>query len=182
MPVAWARDALLESASAAPARAPETLLRSVVATAYAPMLQRLLSSRYTLALRVEGDATTVLADPDAMEQVVLNLVTNAVKYTSAGGAVSLGLSDQGDTVTVTVGDTGIGIAAGDLEHIFDRFWRADPARSREGESPGTGLGLAITKWVAEAHGGSIAVQSRPGRGTLFTVALPRLSPPQVSVT
>ena len=120
-------------------------------------------------------------DRNRIRQLLLNLVTNAVKYTPAGGSVSLGLSDQGETVTVTVGDTGIGIAAGDLEHIFDRFWRADPARSREGESPGTGLGLAITKWVAEAHGGNIAVQSRPGRGTLFTVALPRLSPPQVSV-
>ena len=67
-------------------------------------------------------------------------------------------------------DTGIGIAPGDLPHIFDRFWRADPARSRTGERPGTGLGLAITKWIAEAHGGSITVQSRPGRGTVFRFA------------
>jgi signal transduction histidine kinase len=73
----------------------------------------------------------------------------------------------------TVADTGIGIAPGDLPHIFDRFWRADPARSRTGERPGTGLGLAITKWIAEAHGGSITVQSRPGRGSTFTVRLPR---------
>jgi signal transduction histidine kinase len=76
-------------------------------------------------------------------------------------------------VQLVVSDTGIGIAAGDLPHIFDRFWRADPARSRDGERSGTGLGLAITKWVAEAHGGAIAVQSRPGRGTVFTVSLPR---------
>lgn len=124
----------------------------------------------------------LLMDRNRIRQLLLNLVTNAVKYTPAGGRVTLGLSDQGDGVTVTVGDTGIGIAAGDLPHIFDRFWRADPARSREGESPGTGLGLAITKWVAEAHGGSITVQSRPGRGTLFTVALPRHSPLQVSVS
>ena len=73
----------------------------------------------------------------------------------------------------TVADTGIGIAPGDLPHIFDRFWRADPARSRTGDRPGTGLGLAITKWIAEAHGGSITVQSRPGRGSIFTVRLPR---------
>jgi two-component system OmpR family sensor kinase len=76
-------------------------------------------------------------------------------------------------VVFTVSDTGIGIAAGDLPHIFERFWRADPARSRTGDRPGTGLGLAITKWIAEAHGGSITVQSRPGRGSLFTVRLPR---------
>jgi signal transduction histidine kinase len=112
-------------------------------------------------------------DRDRIRQLVLNLVTNAVKYTPEGGDVSLGLSDQGETVTLTVADTGIGIAAGDLGHIFDRFWRADPARSRVGESPGSGLGLAITKWIAEAHGGTISVQSRPGRGTLFTVTLPR---------
>jgi two-component system OmpR family sensor kinase len=121
-------------------------------------------------------------DRNRIRQLLLNLVTNAVKYTPAGGTVSLGLSDQGDSVTLTVGDTGIGIAAGDLPHIFDRFWRADPARSRGGENPGTGLGLAITKWVAEAHGGSISVQSRPGRGTLFTVGLPRSPSPQNAVS
>ena len=76
-------------------------------------------------------------------------------------------------MSITVRDTGIGIAPGDLPHIFDRFWRADPARSRTGDRPGTGLGLAITKWIAEAHGGCITVQSRPGRGTIFTVRLPR---------
>lgn len=73
----------------------------------------------------------------------------------------------------TVRDTGVGIAPGDLPHIFERFWRADPARSRTGDRPGTGLGLAITKWIAEAHGGSITVQSRPARGTMFTVRLPK---------
>ena len=104
-----------------------------------------------------------------IRQLLLNLVTNAIKYTPPGGKVSLGLVDQGDAVAIVVGDTGIGIAAGDLPHIFDRFWRADPARSRTGERPGAGLGLAITKWIAEAHGGTIAVQSRPGRGTVFTV-------------
>ncbi len=115
-------------------------------------------------------------DRNRIRQLLLNLVTNAVKYTPGGGRVSLGLSDQGDTVILTVGDTGVGIAAGDLPHIFDRFWRADPARSRESDRPGVGLGLAITKWIAEAHGGTITVQSRPGRGTIFTVTLPRSAP------
>jgi signal transduction histidine kinase len=72
-----------------------------------------------------------------------------------------------------VRDSGIGIAPGDLPNIFDRFWRADQARSRTGARPGTGLGLAITKWIAEAHGGSITVQSRPGRGSTFVVRLPK---------
>jgi two-component system, OmpR family, sensor kinase len=105
--------------------------------------------------------------------MLLNLITNAIKYTPPGGTVYLGLADQDGTVSFTVRDSGIGIAPGDLPHIFDRFWRADPARSRTGQHPGTGLGLAITKWIAEAHGGSITVQSRPGRGTLFTVSLPK---------
>jgi signal transduction histidine kinase len=107
--------------------------------------------------------------------MLLNLVTNAIKYTPQGGAIDLTLSEQDDAVSLTVRDTGIGIAPGDLPHIFERFWRADPARSRTGDRPGTGLGLAITKWIAEAHGGSITVQSRPGRGTMFTVRFPRVS-------
>jgi two-component system, OmpR family, sensor kinase len=101
------------------------------------------------------------------------VVTNAIKYTPRGGTVSLGLEEREEGVIFTVRDTGIGIAAGDLPHIFERFWRADPARSRTGSRPGIGLGLAITKWIVEAHGGSITVQSRPGRGTLFTVWLPK---------
>src|SRR5207247_9982231 len=74
---------------------------------------------------------------------------------------------------LAVAASGVGIAPGDLPHIFDRFWRAASARTRTGERSGTGLGLAICKWIAEAHGGTIDVQSRPGRGTTFTVTLPR---------
>ena len=74
-------------------------------------------------------------------------------------------------------DTGIGIAPGDLPNVFERFWRADLARSRTGEHPGTGLGLAISKWIAEAHGGSITAQSRPARGSTFTVVLPKPEEP-----
>ncbi len=114
-------------------------------------------------------------DLHRIRKLLLNLVTNAVKYTPAGGTVAIALAEEDDAVVFTVRDTGIGIAPGDLPHIFDRFWRADPARSRTGERPGTGLGLAITKWIAEAHGGSITVQSRPGRGTSFVVRLPRRS-------
>jgi two-component system OmpR family sensor kinase len=112
-------------------------------------------------------------DRHRIRELLLNLVTNAIKYTPRGGTVGLRLAEDDGEVVFTVSDTGIGIAAGDLPHIFERFWRADPARSRTGDRPGTGLGLAITKWIAEAHGGSITVQSRPGRGSLFTVRLPR---------
>ncbi|HEV8304320.1 MAG TPA: ATP-binding protein [Gemmatimonadales bacterium] len=111
-------------------------------------------------------------DRRRIHQLVLNLVENAVKYTPRGGNVVLQLSANDGRVLLTVADSGIGIAPGDLPHIFDRFWRADSARTRTGERPGTGLGLAICKWIAEAHGGSIEVQSRPGRGTTFTVTFP----------
>jgi two-component system OmpR family sensor kinase len=114
-------------------------------------------------------------DRHRIREMLLNLVTNAIKYTPKGGTIDLSLTEEDDAVSFTVRDTGIGIAPGDLPHIFERFWRADPARSRTGQRPGTGLGLAITKWIAEAHGGSITVQSRPGRGTIFTVHFPRVS-------
>jgi two-component system OmpR family sensor kinase len=112
-------------------------------------------------------------DRHRIREMLLNMVTNAIKYTPQGGTVALSLEEDEDSVTFTVRDSGIGIAAGDLPHIFERFWRADPARSRTGDRPGTGLGLAITQWIAEAHGGTITVQSRPGRGSLFTVRLPK---------
>jgi signal transduction histidine kinase len=121
-------------------------------------------------------------DRHRIREMLLNLVTNAIKYTPQGGTIDLSLADRDGAVSIVVRDTGIGIAPGDLPHIFDRFWRADPARSRTGDRPGTGLGLAITKWIAEAHGGTITVQSRPGRGTTFTVRLPRSGsvPPRVA--
>jgi signal transduction histidine kinase len=126
------------------------------------------------AVHAMPDAPVRLAvDRHRIREMLLNIVTNAIKYTPQGGTIALSLEEDDEWVTFTVGDTGIGIAAGDLPHIFERFWRADPARSRTGARPGTGLGLAITKWIAEAHGGSITVQSRPGRGSIFSVRLPK---------
>ena len=118
------------------------------------------------------DPIVLAADPSRIRQLVMNLLTNATKYTPRGGNVWVELAMTDGHVILTVRDTGIGIAPGDLPHIFDRFWRADEARSRTGARPGAGLGLAICKWIAEAHGGAIEVQSRPGRGTTFTVTLP----------
>jgi signal transduction histidine kinase len=112
-------------------------------------------------------------DRHRIREMLLNIVTNAIKYTPRGGSLTLALEENEDAVTFTVRDTGIGIAAGDLPHIFERFWRADPARSRTGDRPGVGLGLAIAKWIVEAHGGAITVQSRPGRGTMFIIRLPK---------
>jgi signal transduction histidine kinase len=118
---------------------------------------------------VDGDAWR-------LRQLFLNLITNAIKYTPRGGRVELSLSQRlGDEIAFTVRDSGIGISAGDLAHVFDRFWRADRARSRGSERGGFGLGLAISQWIAQAHGGRVAVQSRLGRGSVFTVTLPLLT-------
>lgn len=115
----------------------------------------------------------VAGEAARLRQLFLNIVTNALKYTPAGGRVSIGLSRRGDQAAIVVDDTGIGIAAPDLPFVFERFWRADRSRTRAGEqSGGFGLGLAIAEWIAQAHGGTITVASRPGRGTTMTVVLP----------
>jgi two-component system, OmpR family, sensor kinase len=118
---------------------------------------------------------TVDGDARRLRQLLLNLVTNAIKYTPSGGRVELSLSRRlADEIAFTVRDSGIGMSAGDLSHVFERFWRADRARSRTSERGGFGLGLAISQWIAQAHGGRITVQSRLGRGSVFTVTLPLL--------
>jgi len=121
---------------------------------------------------VEG--SMVLGDRTRLRQLFLNLVTNAIKYTPRGGRVELTLSrsPRGDLAIAAVRDTGIGIAAADLPYVFERFWRADRARSRGAERGGFGLGLAISQYIAQAHGGALTVQSRLGRGSTFTVTLP----------
>ena len=116
-------------------------------------------------------------DRARIRQLLMNLLTNAIKYTAPGGAVAIESTAGNGAVAISVRDTGVGIAPGDLPYIFDRFWRADPARSRTGERPGVGLGLAISKWIAEAHGGTIRVRSRPGKGTTFVITLPTGPPP-----
>jgi signal transduction histidine kinase len=111
-----------------------------------------------------------MGDSDRLKQLMLNLVDNAIKYTPAGGTVSLSLSRQNGWAHLTVSDTGVGIPQEDLPHIFDRFYRVDKARNRL--QGGSGLGLAIAKWIVQAHGGGIQVNSRVGEGTTFTVTLP----------
>ena len=126
-----------------------------------------------IEIRLPPTPLILAVDRSRIRQLALNLIENAVKYTPRGGQVSVELGGNDGRAVFTVADTGIGIAPGDLPHVFDRFWRADSARTRTSERAGTGLGLAICKWIAEAHGGTIEVQSRPGRGTTFTVGLPR---------
>jgi heavy metal sensor kinase len=116
----------------------------------------------------------LMGDELRLRQLFLNLVANAVNYTPEGGQVEIALSVADGEAMVVVSDTGIGIPAEHLPHIFDRFYRVDKARNRE--DGGTGLGLAIVKALAEAHGGRVEVASTPGEGTAFTVYLPAQGP------
>lgn len=113
---------------------------------------------------------TVLGDEVRLIQVIMNLIDNAVAYTNAGGKVTLEVVVKYNNAFLMVRDTGIGIAKEHLDHIFERFYRVDPARSRAAGN--TGLGLAITEWIVLAHGGKISVESEVGKGTTFTVMLP----------
>lgn len=120
----------------------------------------------------ECEALTVEGDAPRLRQLLLNLVENAIKYTTVGGTVELALSSDQGAAVLTVKDSGMGIAAADLPFIFERFWRADRARSRKSGRGGTGLGLAISQYIAQAHGGTLTAQSRLGRGSTFTLTLP----------
>jgi heavy metal sensor kinase len=112
----------------------------------------------------------MLGDEPRLIQAVMNLLDNALTYTDRGGLITLTVEAQGGEARISVQDTGIGIAPQHLPHIFERFYRADPARTRA--RGGTGLGLSIVEWIAHAHGGRIEVSSEPGRGTTFVVILP----------
>ena len=108
---------------------------------------------------------------DRIEQVIVNIVSNAVKYNQRGGRVDISGGEKGESVFLTVSDTGLGIPEEDLPRVFERFYRVDKARSRE--RGGTGLGLAIAREIIEFHGGNISIRSKEGRGTSITVTLPK---------
>ncbi len=113
----------------------------------------------------------VAADRDEMAQVLVNLLDNAIAYTPRGGSVTLSAQETPDSVTVSVADTGIGILSHDIPRLFERFYRADKARSRA--SGGTGLGLSIVKHIIENHGGAVGVESEYNKGSVFSFTLPK---------
>jgi signal transduction histidine kinase len=124
--------------------------------------------RVQVFAEVPSEPVVAEVDPERLYQVLGILLDNAVKYTPAGGSVTAAAARSGDAATLAVRDTGVGIDARHLPHIFDRFYRADASRS----AGGSGLGLAIARQIVERHGGEIAVASEPGEGTVFTVTLP----------
>ena len=125
-------------------------------------------SELTLGIECPEDLPAVRADASRVQQVVVNLMHNAIKFTAAGGKVDLSASRQGEAVIFTVRDTGIGISPDDLPRIFERFYKADRARA----TSGTGLGLAIARHLVEAHGGKIWVESELGKGSTFSFTIP----------
>lgn len=130
---------------------------------------RMMSNGVQVSLGHE-DQASVIGDPDRLRQLFVNLLENAIKYTPNGGQVKIDLDNENGWVRVSVSDTGLGISKEDVPHLFDRFYRADKARTRA--AGGTGLGLAIAKTMVEAHGGKITVESEVGKGSRFTVWLP----------
>ena len=155
------------------------LLLHDVARAFAPQAE---ASGVALLVAAAPDLPEIQADPQRIAQVLGNLVSNALRYTPPGGTITLraGWGDPHRTaITLTVADTGTGIAPDDLPRIFERFWRADRARARG--SGGAGLGLVIARRLIEAHGGQITAQSAPGQGTTITCTLPYRAAPPVPV-
>lgn len=141
--------------------------------ALGPLVREVARQAVTLARGVEIACAEVAevdlpGNRDALKQLLLILVDNGLKYTPAGGVVTLRSRVVAAKVEISVADTGIGIAAADLPHVFERFYRADHVRS----SGGTGLGLSIARWIAAEHRGQIVVTSEPERGSIFTVRLP----------
>jgi signal transduction histidine kinase len=140
-------------------------------------MQRLLASSSSLELRVEVDPAVaeVWGDRDRLLRVFENLIGNAIKFTQAGGRITVGATARDDEIVFRVADTGRGIASEDLPRVFDRFWQA-PSAGRKG----AGLGLPITKGIVEAHHGRIWVESTLGSGSTFFFAIPIASAPSPS--
>jgi len=140
---------------------------AIVTRAAGLFTRRAADNGIAIVVTVEEPLARVSADAERMVQAVANLIGNAVKFTPAGGLVTIEACSRGEVVEISVTDTGRGIAETDVPFIFDRFWHT------RGAAAGTGLGLAIARGIVEAHGGTIAVSSRIGEGSRFTISLPR---------
>ena len=130
------------------------------------------NGKITIEHPVSGRAVGAIFDRERLRQAISILLDNAVKYTPEGGRVIVRTREEDDTVAVEVSDTGVGISEDQIPHVFERFYRADEARSTEG----SGLGLAIARQITEDHGGGIKVRSQPGKGSTFTIRIPKRTP------
>jgi signal transduction histidine kinase len=130
----------------------------------------LTQSGFTLDLAVERTLPPIEADRDALLQAILNLMTNAMKYSDTSRRIGIDLRREGDDALIAVTDYGVGIAPEEQVRIFERFYRAPASQSQY--IPGAGLGLTLVAHIAKAHGGDVAVRSSPGGGSTFTIRLP----------
>lgn len=130
-----------------------------------------INRNQTLTLTIDPDLPATSLDVRRMERVIVNLISNAIRYTAEGKSIAIWTAVEQDALVFSVEDQGIGIDAGDVSRIFERFYRTDAARQTQ--SGGTGLGLAISKEIVEMHHGEISVTSEPGKGSVFVVRLPR---------
>lgn len=132
-------------------------------------------SNVTIELDLQNDSSVLILEDD-LHQIVFNLIENGIKYNTPGGKLTVSLAKESENVVIRFADTGVGIPKDALEHIFERFYRVDKARSRK--SGGSGLGLAIVKSIVERNEGQIFVESTPGKGTVFTVIFPAFDIPE----
>ncbi|MDC3413089.1 cell wall metabolism sensor histidine kinase WalK [Aquibacillus sp. 3ASR75-11] len=146
-----------------------------------PFLERIvkkfkgLTTEHSIALQltVDKDIDELSLDPDRIEQVLTNLIDNAIRHTNQHGTVEVVVSDEGDSIRFSIMDTGSGIPQEDLPFVFERFYKADKSRKRKNGNTGTGLGLAIAKNIVESHNGTISAQSKKQEGTTFSFQLPK---------
>jgi signal transduction histidine kinase len=155
-----------------------TSLADLVSDALESMAPQAERKNVHLQGQVEGVPPRVPLDAPRMQRVLYNLITNAIRHTPADGTITLTVKGEPGRVELTVADTGEGIPEGDLPYVFDRFYRGEPARTRDSvpaarsAATGAGLGLAIARGIVEAHGGTISAVSAPGQGATFRVVLP----------
>ncbi len=157
----------IESGEAPLAREP-VQMSEVLEGAVERLRPQARKQRLTLTLEAPPDLPPVIGDAERLERVAVNLLHNAIKFTPAGGSIRVSAAAVGESVTVTVSDTGVGIDPEDLPRVFERFYKADRSRG----SRGTGLGLAVVKHTVEALGGTVAAESEPGRGSTFSFSIP----------
>jgi two-component system OmpR family sensor kinase len=146
-------------------------LDKIVLEAYEEALSMAKSRQLHIMLK-KIETIKILGNPDRMRQLLRNLMSNAIKFTKDEGKISISVYTQGEKAFVDVQDTGIGISEDDKKRIFDRFFQANKARDRQDELDGPGLGLSIVRWIVDAHGGTIEVESKLGEGTRFRLELP----------
>jgi signal transduction histidine kinase len=144
---------------------------SVLATSLAEQMEPIATAKNVHLEVSVNQGVVVRGDSNWIERLILNLLDNAVKFTEDGGKVLVRLTSENEQAVLRVEDTGVGIPAEAIPRVFERFFRAEPSRSKNVE--GVGLGLALAKWIVEQHHGKIEVQSQPGQGSCFTVRLPK---------